>query len=248
LADRAFEATHGAERFLVYVEAYTTWVESAPWNLLAKSGLLSEHRRMPTLALVFVLHPRGHRDHGGTFRLEVAGNPTQQLWFREVRLWEVEPQKWWEHYPGLMALTPLCRHTEGVREVVIHAAEAIRYRSLDTARRADLLTTLAIFGKLAEGSLDVFSIIGRQEMHDNPLIREFIQEGRQEGRQEGELTASRIAVRLAVEAKFGTASAAKCDPQLGKIADLVRLQTLLQRAVTAEKFSQVQRALRDAAR
>ena len=30
LADRAFRAEHGPSRFVVYMEAYTRWVESAP--------------------------------------------------------------------------------------------------------------------------------------------------------------------------------------------------------------------------
>src|SRR5262249_34170010 len=78
----------------------------APWDLLAKSGLLSQRLRLPTVCLVFVLLPRGFRSQGGPWRLEAAGAPTQQLWFREVPLWELEPEEWWERVPGLMALYP----------------------------------------------------------------------------------------------------------------------------------------------
>ncbi len=59
LADRAFRARNGDRRFVVYVEAYTNWVESAPWSVLAKSGLLSERERLPTRSLIFVLLPEG---------------------------------------------------------------------------------------------------------------------------------------------------------------------------------------------
>src|SRR5260370_3716613 len=46
-ADRAFRARRGSEWFVVYLEAYTYWRKEAPWNLLAKSGLLSERERLP---------------------------------------------------------------------------------------------------------------------------------------------------------------------------------------------------------
>src|SRR6266536_2488071 len=62
LADRAFRATCGGERFVVYMEAYTRWVESAPWSVLSKSGLLSERERLPTRSLIFVLTPKGYKD------------------------------------------------------------------------------------------------------------------------------------------------------------------------------------------
>ena len=42
LADRAFRARRGRERFIVYMEAYTLWTSTAPWSILAKSGLLAE--------------------------------------------------------------------------------------------------------------------------------------------------------------------------------------------------------------
>ena len=54
LADRAFRARLGRERFLVYMEAYTRGQSSAPWSILAKSGLLSERERLPALSVVFV--------------------------------------------------------------------------------------------------------------------------------------------------------------------------------------------------
>src|SRR5579859_3309031 len=67
LADRAFRAEEGGERFVVYFEAYTTWREEARWNILAKSGLLSERERLPTRTLVFVLRPEGYREQNDTF-------------------------------------------------------------------------------------------------------------------------------------------------------------------------------------
>ena len=42
LADRAFRASHRGRKFVVYMEAYTRWVESAVWSVLGKSDLLSE--------------------------------------------------------------------------------------------------------------------------------------------------------------------------------------------------------------
>jgi hypothetical protein len=78
LADRAFRATCGGQRMVVYLEAYTRWAESAPWSVLSKSGLLSERERLPTRSLIFVLLPQGYQEQHGTFRL-MAGpeEPTQ---------------------------------------------------------------------------------------------------------------------------------------------------------------------------
>src|SRR5205823_864888 len=96
LADRVFRARRGRERFVVYFEFYTCWNRQAPGDMLAKSGLLSQRERLPTVCLAFVLLPRGFRSQGGQLRLEAANGPTQHLWFREVCLWEVEPQDWWD--------------------------------------------------------------------------------------------------------------------------------------------------------
>src|SRR6266446_1899288 len=61
LADRAFRARRGRERFVVYYEFYTRWHRNAPWDMLAKAGLLSQRERLPTVRLAFVLRPRGFR-------------------------------------------------------------------------------------------------------------------------------------------------------------------------------------------
>jgi hypothetical protein len=110
LADRAFRASRGRERFVLYFEFYTYWDRSAPWEMLAKSGLLSQREHLPTVCLAFVFRRRGFRSAGGQLRLAAAGRPTQRLWFKEVCLWKLKPEAWWEDVPGLMALYPLCRH------------------------------------------------------------------------------------------------------------------------------------------
>jgi hypothetical protein len=133
LADRAFRACHGKRRFVISMEAYTRWVESAVWSVLAKSGLLSERERLPTRCLIFILLPQGYQDQRGQFRLEAEeGQPTQQIWFKEICLWKQVPQPWWEHVPGLMALYPLCKVKEEPAAAVAHAAAAIRARELDS--------------------------------------------------------------------------------------------------------------------
>src|SRR5438552_3449918 len=104
LADRAFVARQGGERFVVYMEAYTRWEASAPWSVLAKSGLLSERERLPTVSLVFVLRPRGYKPQRGKLRLSVGRKPMQQVWFREICLWRVKPRKTWRQWPGMLPL------------------------------------------------------------------------------------------------------------------------------------------------
>jgi hypothetical protein len=156
LADRAFRARIGREQFVVYMEAYTRWDSSAPWSVLGKSGLLSERERLPTRSLIYVLLPRGYQPQRGRFRLAVGSRPTQQVWFREICLWKKKPEPWWHEAPGLMALYPLCRHPEPFPEAVSFAAQAIQRTTSDRIHRADLLTTLAIFGKLEQpGSMSL---------------------------------------------------------------------------------------------
>jgi hypothetical protein len=214
VADRAFRASRGRERFIVYFEFYTRWDPHAPWDLLAKSGLLSQRLRLPTVCLVFVLLPRGFRSPGGQWRLEAAGAPTQQLWFREVCLWELEPEDWWEQVPGLMALYPLCRHGQTPPDAVRHAAEVIERGTTDAPQRADDLALLNIFGELAFPRLDVGGIIGRDKMKGSKLIRSFVAEARRED------VAEALRIRLGEEAVSAVL------PLLERIEDAERLRGL----------------------
>lgn len=236
LADRAFRATCGEHRFVVYVEAYTRWVESASWSVLCKSGLLSERERLPTRSLIFVLLPQGYKDQEGTFRLEaVPGVPTQQVWFTEVCLWQQKPEPWWEHHPGLLALSPLCDHGTTVTDAVARAAQSIRHRELDSLRRAELLTTLGIFGRLADRGLDVLSIIRREEMQESSLFPEFVLEGEQK--------ATREAVLEVLTLRFGEEAARDFTQALDRITDLDRLKELLKLAIKARRLSQFRKAV-----
>jgi hypothetical protein len=218
LADRAFRASRGRERFVVYFEFYTRWDRHAPWDMLAKSGLLSQRLRLPTACLAFVLLPRGFRSPGGQLRLEVAGAPTQQLWFREVCLWELEPEGWWERVPGLMALYPLCRHGRTPPAAIRHAAAAIEQGTAGASQRADGLALLNIFGELAFPHLEVAEMIGRDEVRNTKTIRSFMEEAREETRRE--------AVAEAVRIRFGEEAASAVVPLLGQISDAERLRGL----------------------
>jgi hypothetical protein len=231
LGDRVFRAQRGRQRFVVYMEAYTHWTAAAPWSVLSKSGLLSERERLPTVCLVYILRPRGYRPQGGQFRLAVDEGPTQQVWFREVCLWQLEPRPWWDTAPGLMALSPLCRQEKPPQEVVGYAAEAIAAHTTDTVQRADLLTTLAIFGKLVYPGIDVVSLIGREQMRESKVIEEFQEETRVETR--------RQAVLEVLEIKFGPPAAKEFAKALNTITDskrLARLHRLALRCSSIEQF------------
>jgi hypothetical protein len=235
-ADRAFRARRGPHSFVIYFEAYTTWKREAPWNLLAKSGLLSERERLPTVCLVFVLHPRRYQPQHGRVELTVGGETTQFLRLREVCLWEIAPQPWWEDVPGLMALYPLCRHGRQPREAITHPATLIRAATPDTIRQADLLTTLAIFGRLAYRQLNVADLIGREHMKESPMYEEIKDEGRLETLQ--------AAVLKVLKARFDRETAARFAEaihQIAKMDKLDRLLSLASRCTTADEF---QRGLR----
>lgn len=218
LADRAFRARHGRERFVLYFEFYTRWHPGAPWAMLAKSGLLSERVRLPAVCLAFVLRRRGYRPAGGTLRLEALGRPTQQLWFREVLLWELQPQPWWERVPGLMALYSLCRHGQTPPEAVRHAAEAIEQRAPADERR-EVLSLLGIFGELAYPQLDVGRIIGMDLFKESKTVRSML------AQTERECVVENVRVR------FGHEAATAVQPLLEPIEDSEQLRRLLGLAV-----------------
>jgi hypothetical protein len=234
-ADRAFRARRGSEQFVVYFEAYTYWRREAPWNLLNKSGLLSERERLRTVCLVFILRPRRYQPQHGRFELTVGGKTTQYLRLREVCLWEVTPQPWWEEVPGLMALYPLCGHGRQPADAVTRAAAAIKAAAADTIRQADLLTTLAIFGRLAYRRLNVMQLIGREQMKESPLYEEIKDEGRVEAR----IETAQAAVLKVLKARFDRQTAAQFTDAIHRVSKMKRLDRLLNlasRCATAEDF------------
>jgi hypothetical protein len=224
LADRAFRASRGRERFIVYFEFYTRWDRHAPWDMLAKSALLSQRLRLPTVCLAFVLLPRGFRSQGGQLRLEAGGAPTQQLWFREVCLWELEPEGWWERVPGLMALYPLCRHGRTPPEAIRHAANVIGRTVAESSEREDQLFLLGLFGELAYPRLDVERILGSRAMRESKLVRKFRREARVE-----QLQADLL---LVLRSRFGDAGATELTAAVKAVDDLELLERLFDQALS----------------
>jgi hypothetical protein len=236
LADRAFRATRGSETFVVYFEAYTRWVESAPWSVLAKSGLLSERERLPTRSLIFVLLPQGYTSQKGTFKLKIhPEGKTQQVWFEEVPLWTYKPEPWWEKHPGLMALYPLCDHGREASTALAHAAEAIRHQELDSVRRADLLATLAVFGLLKNRKLDVLSIIGREQMRESAFMQQVAEEVKLEQAREYVLQVLRL--------RFGDDTVTEFKEAISHIQHLEQLNALHQLAVQSRRISQFRKGM-----
>lgn len=236
LADRAFRAREGTEAFVVYFEAYTTWRPEARWNILAKSGLLSEREQLPTRTFVFVLSPQGYHEQAGTFRLAVGAEPTQQVWFREICLWLEHPEPWWEQVPGLMALLPLCDHGRTEEDAVNFAARRITEEVQDSVVRANLLTSLGFFGRRASPHLDVFGLIGRESMSHSSFYQEIMAEGR--------LEALRDALLDALTIRFGSEAATEFTEALNRIADPDRLRQLHRSAIKCRAISGFRRAVR----
>jgi predicted transposase YdaD len=185
-------------------------------------------------SLLFILLPQGYRSQQGTFRLQVAGQPVQQVWFEEIRLWEQKPQEWWPHHPGLMSLFPLCDHGLQPQDALTHAAEQIRGRVMDAARREDLMTTLGFFAKLADKDLNVASILGRNHMRESPFYQEIVAEGKLEGVRE--------ALHTAIKTRYGEDALAEFEPKISTINDLEQLQALNTLAWT-KRITQFRKAL-----
>ncbi len=235
LADRAFLARRGRERFAVYFEFYTRWERDAPWDMLAKSSLLSKRVHLPVVCIPIVFKPRGYRPLNGTFRLVAGGGPTQQLWLREVCLWRTKPEAWWEEQPGLMALYPLCQHEMQPRAAIQHAAEAIERKVSSQGPRGEALALLSIFGERAYPILDVERIIGSEKMKESRMLRR--------AREEGELLRQRAAILQVLRARFGAPAASEFTAALGEMDDLSRLDPLLDTAATCRNVAEFRAAL-----
>jgi hypothetical protein len=234
-ADRAFRAAHGRQRFVVYLEAYTYADPEARWNMLAKSGLLSEREHLPTVCLLFVLHPRGYQCQHGPFRLQVGRRTTQLVDIREVCLWQRRPQAWWEESPGVMTLYPLANHGQAPEAAVVHAADVITRRTRPRIERADLLTILSIFGRLAYPDIDPADIIGREAMRESLFYQEILDEGRIEN--------ARAYILATLEERFDKAAAASFAEAITRITDERQLDQLHRLAVRCQTIDEFRAAL-----
>jgi hypothetical protein len=251
LADRVFEAAQGNERFIVYFEFVFKWDASVPWSILVKSALLAERDRLPVASLIFILQPKGYSPQNGTFRLSIGDRLSQQVCFVENPLWQIKPEPWWETEPGLMALYPLCRHSEEPAQSVLHAASRIEENEKDRAVRADLLTSLGILGRLAYPKIDVLSLIGREKMKESLAYQEILEEGREEGRERGlkegleeGLASYRKTLLSVVKCRFG-----KAGEMLGKRAiksarGLDELGALTTLAATCSNLDELKAAMK----
>jgi len=226
LSDRAFLAEQDGERFVVYFEFFTTWHSNGRWDMLAKSGILSQREKLPTRCIPVILQEEGFTLQNSQFRLEVAGNPTQQLWFQEVCLWRKQPQDWWEDVPGLMALFPLCRHGKQPQESIEYAAGVIERKVVDIGERADFLALLGIFGTLSYPNLDVRRIIGREHMRASKFYQEI--------QEEGAVETSRKYILAVLRARFKDAQLSDVEAALGSLEDLAQLDSLHLEAVTCD--------------
>ncbi len=235
LADRVFLARQRHERFAVYFEFYARWHRQAAWDMLAKSGLLSKRVHLPTVCIAIVFQRRGYRPLNGTFRLEAAGGPTQQLWLREVCLWQTRPEAWWEEQPGLMALYPLCQHGKQPREAVQYAAETIERQVTIPAPRGEALALLTIFAEWAFPRLDVERLIGSEKMRESRMLRRV--------RREGELQRQRADILEVVEARFGPQAATELSPAINGLEDLDQATRLFRLALRSQSLEEVRSAL-----
>jgi hypothetical protein len=231
LADQAFRTNRGRERFVLYFEFYTQWNRNAPWDILVKAGLLSHREHLPTVCLVFVLTPHGYHTQGGQLRLEAFGQPTQQLWFREVCLWELEPEAWWEEVPRLMPLYQLCRHGQAPPEAVRHAANVIEQRVSGAGEQADLLMRLDIFSKLAFPKLNVADIIGRNKMAGS--FAEEIQ-----------IDQLRTDLIKLIRRDLGDQAANELAPGVNAVENLKRLERLFDQVLARATLDDLRAALR----
>lgn len=231
----AFRAQENDQPFIACLQAFARWDDRVLWKMLADSSLLTVQERLPTLCLLYVLVPAGYRPQGGQFRLRVGAAPTQALWFREVCLWELPPEPWWENFPGLMALYPLSAHRLEPAQAITLASERIRKHEKDAKVRADLHTMLALLAQLRYPTADVLGIIGKERMKESPLYDELLAEGC--------VAQCREDILQIVQLRFGERDAKQCRKLLNGVTDLGDLKELLKQAVVSKRLEQFRRAL-----
>ena len=236
LADRAFRATNADERFVVYFEFYTTWDTGAPWDILAKSSLLSRRERLPTVCVVVVLQAEGApAKKKGQIRLEVAGKMVQFALLDEVYLWEEKPEPWWETEPGLMALYPLCHHGKVPEVAIRHAAEVIERVAEDVIERRDFLTFLGIYAKLRYPLVNAINIIGREKMRESAFAREWVEDAT--------LIARRVDILRVLRSRLKLTQTEELAPLLEFVKEPDRLDHLLDVAATCATIDEFRAAL-----
>ena len=239
LADRAFRASQGEASFVVYFEFYTTWDAAAPWDILGKSGMLSQREHLPTVCIAVVFQPKGYKPQNGRIQLEAVGGMTQFVRLREVPLWEKKPEPWWDQEPGLMALYPLCHHGEEAEVAIRHAASAIEKAVAEQSVREDYLAFLGFYSLLGYPTANVLGIIGRENMRDSV----FFQQVFAEGKEEGELKARRASILEVLQARFGEQATDPFAPTLAKIESLDVLSSLTKIASRCSSPDEFQGAL-----
>ena len=112
----------------------------------------------------------------------------------------------------------------------------IKAVTANTIRRADLLTTLAIFGKLAYKQLDVMGLIGREHMKESALYAEIGDEAR--------IETAQADVLAVLEERLGGQAAASCHDAVQRVTNQDKLRRLLRLAARCANIEGFQRGLR----
>jgi predicted transposase YdaD len=123
-------------------------------------------------------------------------------------------------------------------QAVVHAARTITQRVSDTVVRADLLTTLYVFGKLAYPQVDALQLIGREKMKESKAYEEIMTEGRTEGR----LEVKRADVYEAIRLRYGQKAAAEFEHIIRAANDLEQLSKVLRLAIRGRPLAELRRA------
>jgi phosphate uptake regulator len=121
-----------------------------------------------------------------------------------------------------MALSPLFCLRQPVEQTVAHAARCIKKHASDRIREAELLTVLALFGKLTRPNFDPLNVIGREAMKESKFYQDILDEGG--------ANAFRIAVLEVLATRFGKASLNALKDSLQAVSDADDFPELLRGA------------------
>jgi predicted transposase YdaD len=190
-ADWLAKVRIGRKQGLVQTEFQTGYRAKKIRRMLSYRVQAAELHGIPVLSVVVLLTPRGYPGPGhNVYRETPFGEPQLAFQWREVRLWEVDPELVLER--GAVGLFPLIPLMKGRGTKPLRTAVAAASKVSDNVQRADLLTAVAVLGSLRYSKDVIKALIRSETMKESPIYMEILNAGRKEGQKLGRLEGQKL--------------------------------------------------------
>jgi predicted transposase YdaD len=219
---------------LEFVSGHDT--AALPPKLLVPNGLLSDRHELRVRTGVVVLHPGADSPRlSGVYELGFPGEEAYLTFrYQVVRVWQLAPGPLLSGGLGLLPLAPISAVTEADLPGIIERMEQ-RLRGRGKRKRAPAVWAAAyiLLGLRYSAALAAQLFRGVVSMKESSTYQAILEEG--EGRAVREL---KKAIRHAAEGAFGPPDA-RAAAEFDQIADLSRLEVLIERLRTAGNWQEL---------